>query len=280
MASASTPRCRLGEQWTLRSIIAYRTRQQQRADRFRRAARGRRRRSGHLPQPADLAGIAAAVQQWPLQRPDRRLLSRRQCRQRLRRVWRPPIRPCRGSPPRPSATSIPRPGRSSAISPTISPTSSAISIGGRYTWDKRTRDRHPRQSISTAPSPFFGGNGTQLAHHLGLQRRRRRSRNSRRAPRSASSPTTNNTIYASYSRGFKGGGFDPRGLSTAAPDLNGNGTCDAQRDLRLLPVRSGDGRPATSSATRPLCSIAGCASPSPASMPIIRTCRCPARSAR
>ena len=23
--------------------------------------------------------------------------------------------------------------------------------------------------------------------------------------------------------GFKGGGFDPRGLSTAAPDLNGNG---------------------------------------------------------
>src|SRR6185503_7464056 len=34
---------------------------------------------------------------------------------------------------------------------------------------------------------------------------------------------TNNTIYASVARGFKGGGFDPRGLSTAAPDLNGNG---------------------------------------------------------
>ena len=31
----------------------------------------------------------------------------------------------------------------------------------------------------------------------------------------------------SYSKGFKGGGFDPRGLSTAAPDLDGNGTRSA-----------------------------------------------------
>jgi len=36
-------------------------------------------------------------------------------------------------------------------------------------------------------------------------------------------PDDNNTLYASYSRGFKGGGFDPRGLSPTAPDLNGNG---------------------------------------------------------
>ncbi len=28
-------------------------------------------------------------------------------------------------------------------------------------------------------------------------------------------------------KGFKGGGFDPRGLSTAAPDLNGNGVREA-----------------------------------------------------
>jgi iron complex outermembrane receptor protein len=40
-------------------------------------------------------------------------------------------------------------------------------------------------------------------------------------------PTEDHTIYASYSKGFKGGGFDPRGLSTAAPDLNGDGTRSA-----------------------------------------------------
>ena len=40
-------------------------------------------------------------------------------------------------------------------------------------------------------------------------------------------PTPDHNIYLSYARGFKGGGFDPRGLSTAAPDLNGNGTREA-----------------------------------------------------
>jgi iron complex outermembrane receptor protein len=38
-----------------------------------------------------------------------------------------------------------------------------------------------------------------------------------------------NTLYVSYSKGFKGGGFDPRGLSTAAPDLNGDGAAAPTR---------------------------------------------------
>ena len=40
-------------------------------------------------------------------------------------------------------------------------------------------------------------------------------------------PDDHNTIYLSWSKGFKGGGFDPRGLSTAAPDIDGNGTRSA-----------------------------------------------------
>ncbi len=43
-------------------------------------------------------------------------------------------------------------------------------------------------------------------------------------------PNDNNTLYASYAEGFKGGGFDPRGVGTAAPDLNGNGQNGAQGD--------------------------------------------------
>ena len=37
-------------------------------------------------------------------------------------------------------------------------------------------------------------------------------------------PTRDHMVYASYSKGFKGGGFDPRGVGVNAPDLNGNGT--------------------------------------------------------
>ena len=40
-------------------------------------------------------------------------------------------------------------------------------------------------------------------------------------------PNDNHNIYLSYSQGFKGGGFDPRGLTTAAPDMDGDGDRDA-----------------------------------------------------
>ena len=36
-------------------------------------------------------------------------------------------------------------------------------------------------------------------------------------------PTDDHNIYVSYSKGFKGGGFDPRGAGANAPDLDGNG---------------------------------------------------------
>jgi iron complex outermembrane receptor protein len=44
-------------------------------------------------------------------------------------------------------------------------------------------------------------------------------------------PNADSNVYLSWSKGFKGGGFDPRGLSTAAPDLNGNGAREASEIL-------------------------------------------------
>ncbi|HEY5710526.1 MAG TPA: TonB-dependent receptor [Allosphingosinicella sp.] len=98
-----------------------------------------------------------------------------------------------------------------------------LSVGGRYTSDQR-RATVIRANYLNGPSPALGGNGTQLGALTSNFRGEETF--AEFTPRASLSyqPNDNNTIYASYSRGFKGGGFDPRGLSTAAPDLNGNGT--------------------------------------------------------
>jgi iron complex outermembrane receptor protein len=96
------------------------------------------------------------------------------------------------------------------------------SFGGRYTSDRR-RATVIRANFLNGPSPALGGNGVQLG---GLTSNFNGEETfSEFTPRASLSfrPTEDHTIYASYARGFKGGGFDPRGLSTAAPDLNGNG---------------------------------------------------------
>jgi iron complex outermembrane receptor protein len=101
-----------------------------------------------------------------------------------------------------------------------------LSLGGRYTHDQR-RATVIRANYLNGPSPALGGNGVQLgaltSNFIG------EATFTEFTPRASISfrPDDNNTIYASWSRGFKGGGFDPRGLSTAAPDLNGNGIREA-----------------------------------------------------
>jgi iron complex outermembrane receptor protein len=98
-----------------------------------------------------------------------------------------------------------------------------LSLGGRYTRDER-RATVIRANYLNGPSPALGGSGVQLgaltSNFIG------EATFTEFTPRASLSfrPDDNNTIYASWSRGFKGGGFDPRGLSTAAPDTNGNGT--------------------------------------------------------
>jgi iron complex outermembrane receptor protein len=102
----------------------------------------------------------------------------------------------------------------------------SVSLGGRYTNDKRT-GTVIRKNLAGGASPALGGAGVQVgaltSNFTGDKTFKQFT------PRASISfePNDENTFYASYSKGFKGGGFDPRGLSTAAPDLNGNGTREA-----------------------------------------------------
>lgn len=98
----------------------------------------------------------------------------------------------------------------------------SISLGGRYTNDKREAVVR-RANLAGGASPELGGAGVPIAVTSNFQGEERFKEFTPRVSVSYE-PDDNNTIYASYSKGFKGGGFDPRGLSTAAPDLNGNGT--------------------------------------------------------
>jgi iron complex outermembrane receptor protein len=97
-----------------------------------------------------------------------------------------------------------------------------LSVGGRYTSDNR-RATVIRKNLAGGASPALGGAGVQLgaltSNFTGEETFNEFT------PRASISfqPDADNTFYASYAKGFKGGGFDPRGLSTVAPDLNGNG---------------------------------------------------------
>ena len=103
----------------------------------------------------------------------------------------------------------------------------SISGGGRYTWDRRTSAI--QRNIYLGASPFFGGTTPPLIRQTDF---RGSATFTRFTPRASISfqPTPDHNFYASYSRGFKGGGFDPRGVGTAAPDLNGNGVGGAGGD--------------------------------------------------
>lgn len=98
----------------------------------------------------------------------------------------------------------------------------SVSLGGRYTWDERTADIL-RQNFRGGGSPFFGGAGIKAG---GASTDFQGSREFKKfTPRASVSfkPAPDQNIYASYSKGFKGGGFDPRGVGNNAPDLDGNG---------------------------------------------------------
>jgi iron complex outermembrane receptor protein len=103
----------------------------------------------------------------------------------------------------------------------------SVSVGGRYTWDRRTSQ--VQRNVYLGSSPFFGGTSAPIARQTDF----RGSADFKQfTPRASISfkPAPDHNLYASYSEGFKGGGFDPRGVGTAAPDLNGNGVNGAGGD--------------------------------------------------
>ncbi len=109
----------------------------------------------------------------------------------------------------------------------------SISVGGRYTSDKRS-SRVLRRTLFSGPSETFGG--TELPPILTTSDFDGSETFKKFTPRASVSwtPTSDHNVYFSYSQGFKGGGFDPRGQTSAAPDFDGNGTVDADERFEFL----------------------------------------------
>jgi iron complex outermembrane recepter protein len=110
----------------------------------------------------------------------------------------------------------------------------AISLGGRYTNDHRHATVF-RETLFRGGSPELGGsNGFGVGIPAGAAAVTSNFDGSRTdkafTPRASVNfkPNPNNNIYVSYSRGFKGGGFDPRGQTTACLAPTG-GACNAQQ---------------------------------------------------
>lgn len=96
----------------------------------------------------------------------------------------------------------------------------SLSVGGRYTNDKRNAFIYKANRI-TGLSPEFGGTLNPFAIAVATNFNGERTFKEF-TPRASLSfkPDDNNMVYASYSKGFKGGGFDPRGSGTSAPISN------------------------------------------------------------
>ena len=111
----------------------------------------------------------------------------------------------------------------------------SVSLGGRYTSDKR-HAKVFRQTISFGGQPGLAAFrpsaiGTQFGATTSDFDGKRKDTDF--TPRASVSfkPNDDHHIYPSYSKGFKGGGFDPRGQSTATPRSN-------PAAFRRLPTRS------------------------------------------
>ncbi|WP_338467620.1 TonB-dependent receptor [Novosphingobium sp. ZN18A2] len=112
----------------------------------------------------------------------------------------------------------------------------SLSVGGRYTWDKRTA-RILRQNYILGSSGVFGATGVALGGPS--TDFRGGASYTKFTPRASLSykPTPDSTIYASYSQGFKGGGFDPRGAGVNAPTTNPSGIPSDAEVAKFLSFR-------------------------------------------
>ncbi len=102
-----------------------------------------------------------------------------------------------------------------------------LAVGGRYTSDKRSSDVL-RQTFIGGNTPAFGGTTSLLiATTSDFSGEETFTDFSPRVSLSWS-PNSDNNLYASYSQGFKGGSFDPRGQTSAVTiDFDNDGDVDA-----------------------------------------------------
>jgi len=110
----------------------------------------------------------------------------------------------------------------------------SISLGGRYTNDRR-ESRVLRTTFIGGFSDLFIPNSPAVAIATTSDFEGEATFEDFN-PRASISwqPDTNNTLYFTYSQGFKGGGFDPRGQTSAAPDLDGDGDVDFDDQFEFL----------------------------------------------
>jgi iron complex outermembrane receptor protein len=108
----------------------------------------------------------------------------------------------------------------------------SVSLGGRYTHDKRT-SRVLRTTFVGGFSDIFDGTGVPIAVTSDFEGSATFKDFNPRASISWQ-PNADHNLYFTYSQGFKGGGFDPRGQTSAAPDLNGDGDRDFDDQFEFL----------------------------------------------
>ena len=102
----------------------------------------------------------------------------------------------------------------------------AVSLGGRYTNDKRS-SVVIKKNLINGPLPELGGNGVQLGALVSNFQGEKTFKEFTPRASITFEPTDEHTFYASYSKGFKGGSFDPRANSPQAGDSDGDGDIDA-----------------------------------------------------
>lgn len=100
----------------------------------------------------------------------------------------------------------------------------SASLGGRYTSDERTSTVLRQNKVGGA-SEIFGGSGVPIQTVSDFRGSKDFTEFTPRVSLGWQ-PSDKQHLYFTYSEGFKGGSFDPRGVSTAAPDLNGDGVVD------------------------------------------------------
>lgn len=108
----------------------------------------------------------------------------------------------------------------------------SLTVGGRYTSDKRS-SKVLRETKIGGTSPIFGGSAIPIATTSDFDGSETFTKFTPRASLDWT-PNENQLLYVSYSEGFKGGSFDPRGQTTLAPDLDGDGVVSEEEVFEFM----------------------------------------------
>ncbi|MEZ5938600.1 MAG: TonB-dependent receptor [Hyphomonadaceae bacterium] len=108
----------------------------------------------------------------------------------------------------------------------------SLTLGGRYTNDTRSSEVLRRTFIG-GYSPLFGGTAVPIATTSNFNGEKEFTDFSPRFSVAWEAAPEQN-LYFTYGQGFKGGGFDPRGQTSAAPDLDQNGTVSEKEIFEFM----------------------------------------------